>query len=94
MLTVVVGANGQHAGLRASDSLGKGEERGTERPDTLFVENLRCLDTGSSGGYFDAVSVTMASQFYLETVSGLDSFVLTERYPQLGRPCRKHERGK
>lgn len=44
--------------MRASDSLGKGEERGTEGPDTLLVENLCCLNAGTSGGYFNAVSIT------------------------------------
>lgn len=94
LLTVVVGTNGEHAGLRARYSLREGEERGTEGSDTLFVENLCCLDTGSSGGYFNAVSIPMASQFCLETVSRLGVFLLTEKYPQLGMPCRKHERAK
>lgn len=92
--TVVVGTYGEHAGLGARDSLSEGEERGTEGSDTLFVENLCCLDTGSSGGYFNTVLIPMTSQFCLETVSRLGVFLLTQKYPQLGRPCRKHERAK
>lgn len=57
--------------MRASDSLSKGEERGTECPDTLLVENLCCLNAGTSGGYFNAVSITNGKSVLSQNCSGL-----------------------